>query len=480
MPLRRLVLADTSTELVRSLEALADLPTVGVDVERADWNRYYRAAALIQVGGEGRVALIDPMAVSDLAPLHEFLDARTCVFHAMENDLRPLGAIDVYPRRIEDTSIAAAMLGLPTGLEPLLSLLLGIEPTGDKATMQRADWERRPLTEEMLSYAAGDVADLPALWAVLHDQLVQTRREPWYRQELAAAMALPPVEERREWTRTKGIGRLDPTARSRVRMLWTAREWLARTTDTAPSRILGDRILVDLAASPPDGPDELQHRGMRRQAVRTFGEQIMAALAAGDAQGPEPRPPGRMPTESDREQVDRLRILRAEIARELELDPGVLCPSRTLMAAVLADPTTPEVLRQRLGLRPWQWELLGAPFCEALGIPGLNASPLLPRRKDMTAMTDLLNPDALHHALDQLPGWDGTTEQITKTYKLPDFAGAMRFVNRVADIAEEMNHHPDIHIRWNAVTLEIVSHAAGGVTQSCVELAHRIEEAFGE
>jgi ribonuclease D len=369
MPLQEFVLADTPAELARSLEALDDLSIVGVDVERADWNRYYRAAALIQVGGEGRVALIDPLAVTDLRLLDDFLGRRTVVFHAMENDLRPLEAVGVVPKRIEDTSIAAAMLGLPTGLEPLLSRLLQIEPSGDKATMQRADWERRPLTEPMLSYAAGDVADLPALWQVLSDKLDHAGRDSWYRQELAAAMALPPVEERREWTRTKGIGRLDPRARTRVRALWTARERLARATDTAPSRILGDRVLVDLALTPPRGVEELQRRGMRRQSVRTFGEQIMAALAAGESQAPEPRPPGRSPTEADRDKVDRLRSLRADLARELSLDPGVLCPSRTLMAAVLADPQTPDELRQRLGLRPWQWDLLGERFCEQMGIP---------------------------------------------------------------------------------------------------------------
>lgn len=369
MPLQEFVLADTPADLSRSLRALDDLEVVGVDVERADWNRYYRAAALIQVGGQGRVALVDPLAITELSPLSSFLAGRTAVFHAMENDLGPLASIGVEPRRLEDTSTAAAMLGLPTGLEALLSRLLGIEPTGDKAAMQRADWEARPLTTQMLSYAAGDVADLPQLWSVLHEQLRATDRQGWYRQELAAGMALPPVEERREWTRTRGIGRLDPAARTRVRMLWTARERLARATDTAPSRILGDRVLIELAASPPGGTEELQRRGMRRQAVRTFGDQIMAALAAGDGQAPEPRPLGRSPTEAERDQAEKLRALRADLARELDLDPGVLCPSRTLMAAVLAAPTTPEALFQRLGLRPWQWGLLGERFCEALGIP---------------------------------------------------------------------------------------------------------------
>lgn len=363
------VLAATPADLLRSLQALDDLEIVGVDVERADWNRYYRAAALIQVGGQGRVALIDPLAITDLSPLSAFLADRTAVFHAMENDLRPLSAAGVEPQRLEDTSIAAAMLGLPTGLEALLSRLLGIEPTGDKAAMQRANWEARPLTEEMLSYAAGDVADLPELWSVLHQQLRASDRESWYRQELAAGIALPPVEERREWTRTRGIGRLDLAARTRVRTLWTIRERLAQNTNTAPSRILGDRVLVDLAISPPGGAEELQRRGMRRQAVRIFGEQIMAALTVGDGQIPEPRPPSRSPSEADRSKADKLRALRAELARELDLDPGVLCPSRTLMAAVLAAPTTAEALYQRLGLRPWQWELLGERFCKALGIP---------------------------------------------------------------------------------------------------------------
>jgi 4a-hydroxytetrahydrobiopterin dehydratase len=95
-------------------------------------------------------------------------------------------------------------------------------------------------------------------------------------------------------------------------------------------------------------------------------------------------------------------------------------------------------------------------------------------------MADLLNADALHHALDELEGWEGTTERICKTYEFKDFAEAMRFVNRVADVAEELNHHPDIAISWNKVTLEIASHSAGGVTQECVELAHRAESLLTE
>ena len=90
-------------------------------------------------------------------------------------------------------------------------------------------------------------------------------------------------------------------------------------------------------------------------------------------------------------------------------------------------------------------------------------------------MADVLNPDALHHELDRLAGWGGTLEGLEKTFTFADFAGSVAFVNRVAAVADELDHHPDVAISWNKVTLRLVSHSAGGVTQSDVELARRID-----
>jgi len=90
-------------------------------------------------------------------------------------------------------------------------------------------------------------------------------------------------------------------------------------------------------------------------------------------------------------------------------------------------------------------------------------------------MADVLNPDALHHELDRLDGWGGTTEGIAKTFRFADFNGSVAFVNRVAAVADELDHHPDVAISWNEVTLTLRSHSAGGVTQEDVELARRID-----
>src|SRR3712207_9533058 len=79
MPLQDLIVVDHEEALPRALESIADLEAVGIDVERADWDRYYRAAALIQVGGAGRVVVIDPMSVTDMSSFNAFVQDRLSV-----------------------------------------------------------------------------------------------------------------------------------------------------------------------------------------------------------------------------------------------------------------------------------------------------------------------------------------------------------------------------------------------------------------
>lgn len=92
-------------------------------------------------------------------------------------------------------------------------------------------------------------------------------------------------------------------------------------------------------------------------------------------------------------------------------------------------------------------------------------------------MARLLTDDEVHRQLKDLTAWSRTADEspsITATYELLDFVGAVAFVNRLAQEAEEMNHHPDIDIRWNKVTLVLSTHSEGGLTQLDIELAHRI------
>ena len=74
------------------------------------------------------------------------------------------------------------------------------------------------------------------------------------------------------------------------------------------------------------------------------------------------------------------------------------------------------------------------------------------------------------------PDWSWADDSITKTFELEDFSEAMGFVTRVALAAETANHHPDIDIRWNEVTLTLSTHSEGGLTDKDLELADRADE----
>lgn len=78
-----------------------------------------------------------------------------------------------------------------------------------------------------------------------------------------------------------------------------------------------------------------------------------------------------------------------------------------------------------------------------------------------------------------VPGWKLTQDAkaLTRTYELSDFRAAIAFVNRVAEVAEEAGHHPDIHVRYNRVRLVLTTHSAGEVTGKDYELAARIDGA---
>ncbi|MCS7089485.1 MAG: 4a-hydroxytetrahydrobiopterin dehydratase [Verrucomicrobiota bacterium] len=86
-----------------------------------------------------------------------------------------------------------------------------------------------------------------------------------------------------------------------------------------------------------------------------------------------------------------------------------------------------------------------------------------------------LTPEEVRAALKSLSGWKRRGSAIERVFLWSDFAEAMRFVNRVARLAERMQHHPDILIQWNQVRLTLTTHDAQGLTAKDFELARRIE-----
>ncbi|RMH30263.1 MAG: 4a-hydroxytetrahydrobiopterin dehydratase [Planctomycetota bacterium] len=92
-------------------------------------------------------------------------------------------------------------------------------------------------------------------------------------------------------------------------------------------------------------------------------------------------------------------------------------------------------------------------------------------------MADVLTDTERSTALQARPQWSEVSGAIQRTYQFKDFAAAMAFVNRVAQAAERADHHPDILIRYNKVTLTLSTHDAGGVTRKDFDLAAEADAA---
>jgi 4a-hydroxytetrahydrobiopterin dehydratase len=88
----------------------------------------------------------------------------------------------------------------------------------------------------------------------------------------------------------------------------------------------------------------------------------------------------------------------------------------------------------------------------------------------------LLDDDQISERLQGVPEWRREGAEIVRDLKFDDFAAALAFVNRVADLAEERNHHPDILVHgWNNVRLTVTNHSQGGLTEADFELAQSID-----
>ena len=89
-----------------------------------------------------------------------------------------------------------------------------------------------------------------------------------------------------------------------------------------------------------------------------------------------------------------------------------------------------------------------------------------------------LSPEQISEKLKGLAGWELKGDAITKRYKFKEFMDGIRFINRIAEFAEKMDHHPDITINYTRITFSCSTHDQGGITEKDFKLAEEIEKAF--
>jgi len=107
--------------------------------------------------------------------------------------------------------------------------------------------------------------------------------------------------------------------------------------------------------------------------------------------------------------------------------------------------------------------------------PGSALVPGAENQKEARPVAERLSDIGIQRELGGLPGWSRRGDSLTKTYRFPTFPASITFVTRVADVAESMDHHPDIDIRHTRLTFTLSSHDVGGITTNDLALAREIE-----
>ena len=366
---------DSPSEAEGFLTSIAAAPVLAIDTEGASFHRFVDRIYLLQLSTAQQHAIIDPLRVPAPARLGQLLESRDVeiVFHDADYDLRLLH--QDYGWRVTnifDTRIAAQLLGIKAfGLAALLEQYFGVKL--DKKH-QRADWSMRPLTVDMLEYAAQDTQHLLELREQLRTALEKKERLHWAREEFARLEGTRWEDEEisMAFMRIKGARDLSRRELAVLRELAAWRDDVARAQDKSTFRIVTNEVLLALSRTVPSTIKALEEtRGLNPRLIEQRGTRLLDAVARGMAipEADLPRFPKATRWERDPdfdERVARLKHARDEAARRLELDPGVLFSRERLEAVARRKPTRVEDLTEIPELRRWQIEVLGEAFVRAL------------------------------------------------------------------------------------------------------------------
>ena len=378
----------TPQELIAVARRFAEATgPVAIDAERASGYRYTHRAYLVQMRRTGAgTALIDPLPLGDLSPLADAIADAEWVLHSASQDLPCLAELNLRPKRLFDTELAARLAGFErVGLAALTEQLLGYALEKHHSA---ADWSTRPLPQAWLAYAALDVELLLDLRVVLAVELERQGKAQWAAEEFAALAATasePPRPRPDPWRRTSGIHRVrGARGLARVRALWYARDEIAARRDVAPGRVLPDSAIVAAAEHDPRTERELLALpGFGGRSVRRLARTWLAALdearSLPDHELPTPpQPEGPPPPHrwAERDPVAAARLARCRevvtgLAAAHRLPPENLIAPDFVRRLAWAPPerATAEAVAATLrgfGARSWQVNLVCEPLAAAL------------------------------------------------------------------------------------------------------------------
>jgi len=367
-----------SGPLLEAQACIQNSPWASLDTEADSLHHYIEKLCLMQVSIPGEDYVIDPLGALDLGPLVRILEKKELLLHGADFDLRILKRFYQFsPPSVFDTMIAAQLLGYEKqGFADLAEKHCGVK-LSKKA--QRADWSERPLSQELLTYAANDTHYLRLIADKIKEELAAAGRLEWHRQfcERMTQSALAEKEAKSvaglEW-QIKGAKDLNPKALTILRELWNWREEEARRRDRPTFKILHSDTLVQIAewssnqaltdvAELPKAP-----RNIKRDYRDVLNQTLAKArtLAPTEYTAKKPEHGKRRWTNKAETLLKALKEEREKLAKELKVQPSLLATNYVLEEFSSGVPAGKQEMARADLLMPWQVEVIGESFLKIL------------------------------------------------------------------------------------------------------------------
>ncbi|MGZ8185648.1 MAG: ribonuclease D [Methylobacter sp.] len=336
---------NTPDQLAKLCAQIEKEPWLALDTEFLREKTYYPKFCLLQIATPEWVACIDPLALPKLDSLFEALYNPSIVkiFHSCRQDLEIFYQLTgKLPAPVFDTQIAAPLLGFQEnpGYAMLVSSLLNVNL--NKAHT-RADWSKRPLTDEQIQYAADDVIYLCKIYQIMSSKLIELGRIDWLMQDFAE-LANPNLYEvipEKAWLKIRGKNKLTGKQLSIVQSLAEWREKAAQSENRPKSWLLRDELLFDLAKLQPETVSQLVNvRGINERVINRYGQELCELITAAKQRAPIPlNAKGRLAKKTQQQEavLDILTALVRIRAEENALNPVILATRKDLEALLFND-----------------------------------------------------------------------------------------------------------------------------------------------
>ena len=359
------------TALTEMTDALTREPRIAIDTESNSLHAYQEQVCLIQFSTPEQDYLLDPFALPDLSILSPLFENPKIekIFHAAEYDLICLKRdFDFHFINLFDTMIAARILGYKKfGLGNILDQKFRVKV--DKK-YQKADWGKRPMSNEMLNYARLDTHYLIELREIFTSELEKTTFSALAQEDFKIAAEMTGLNNRKPlpvWERVGGRAKLDPRQATVLNEVCLAREQLAKKLNRPVFKIIGNKSLIKLAETQPRSRRDMEIEGFSPRQIGGFGNAFIAAVDRGRRADLVKRTPSPRPSDAFMFRFENLRNWRKEKGMSIGVESDIVLPRFLMESIAKKNPQNLEELAEVMSDSSWRMAEYGEEILKVVG-----------------------------------------------------------------------------------------------------------------